>query len=319
MTRLSKDDKFYEIKASVKKFERKESLDSLETFDKKNKRMKKKRTIIDYAQCKEIAHKNNKIKSIIDFDEEQTNCIKSLAIEKKSSIALTTRFMKEKMLIFAKTSLRSFVYDIIDVFCYSDDVLKAVYSNYQVKRCFLHQNLTDTDGTSLTFVFICDHGCKINEKDPRKIIFEVLIISKIINHLDLSGKFWDQYAVQNKNLKNQFGLYEIESIDNPNILPISVNPKEYFEKCRDQSVNKKNKGLKKIQLEWILKHIHNVYLLYMNSVINKNQKKIKQKRFQIINCGMRMVSVNKTQFAGLNDKRFYFHAGIVSLPYGHYL
>ena len=25
------------------------------------------------------------------------------------------------------------------------------------------------------------------------------------------------------------------------------------------------------------------------------------------------------QFAGLNDKRFYFHAGIVSLPYGHYL
>ena len=32
-----------------------------------------------------------------------------------------------------------------------------------------------------------------------------------------------------------------------------------------------------------------------------------------------MVSVNKTQFAGLNDKRFYFHDGIVSLPFGHYL
>ena len=32
-----------------------------------------------------------------------------------------------------------------------------------------------------------------------------------------------------------------------------------------------------------------------------------------------MKSVKKTQFAGLNDKRFYFHDGIVSLPFGHFL
>ena len=32
-----------------------------------------------------------------------------------------------------------------------------------------------------------------------------------------------------------------------------------------------------------------------------------------------MTSVNKTQFAGLNDKRFYFYNRIVSLPFGHYL
>ena len=34
---------------------------------------------------------------------------------------------------------------------------------------------------------------------------------------------------------------------------------------------------------------------------------------------MQVVSVNKAQFAGLNDKRFYFHNGIVSLPFGHFL
>ena len=34
---------------------------------------------------------------------------------------------------------------------------------------------------------------------------------------------------------------------------------------------------------------------------------------------MNMKSVNKTQFAGLNDKRHYFHDGIVSLPFGHFL
>ena len=34
---------------------------------------------------------------------------------------------------------------------------------------------------------------------------------------------------------------------------------------------------------------------------------------------MRMKSVKKTQFAGLNDKCFYFHDKIVSLPFGNFL
>ena len=32
-----------------------------------------------------------------------------------------------------------------------------------------------------------------------------------------------------------------------------------------------------------------------------------------------MKSVKKIQFAGLNDKRFYFHDEIVSLPFRHFL
>ena len=35
---------------------------------------------------------------------------------------------------------------------------------------------------------------------------------------------------------------------------------------------------------------------------NQKPKKIKQKHFQIVISNMQMVSVNKTQFAGLNDK-----------------
>ena len=34
---------------------------------------------------------------------------------------------------------------------------------------------------------------------------------------------------------------------------------------------------------------------------------------------MQMTCVSKTQFTGLNDKRFYFHDGIVWLPFGHFL
>ena len=34
---------------------------------------------------------------------------------------------------------------------------------------------------------------------------------------------------------------------------------------------------------------------------------------------MQMKSVRKAQFAWLNDKRFYFHDGIVPMPFGHFL
>ena len=48
---------------------------------------------------------------------------------------------------------------------------------------------------------------------------------------------------------------------------------------------------------------------------NQKPQKIKQKRFQITKSNMQMVSVNKTQFAGLNNKRFYFNDSIVSFSF----
>ena len=50
-------------------------------------------------------------------------------------------------------------------------------------------------------------------------------------------------------------MYEIENINNANVLTIAKNPKEYFEKYKDFSDNKKHKGVKKTHQEWILKHI----------------------------------------------------------------
>ena len=69
--------------------------------------------------------------------------------------------------------------------------------------------------------------------------------SKILNRLAVSDDFWQQFDVQDKTVKKQVGLQKVESIDNPNVITISVNPKEYFEKYRDKTVNKKHKGLKR--------------------------------------------------------------------------
>ena len=118
------------------KAERQQDLESVEAFEKKNKKIKRKRTIVDYMSRHEEAYKN-KIKSIINFDKENTNSIKSLAVEKKLSIKLTTRFMKGKMLMFGKNLLQSFVYDMIGGFCFPDQVVQEIYKNYHVEKCFM--------------------------------------------------------------------------------------------------------------------------------------------------------------------------------------
>ena len=41
------------------------------------------------------------------------------------------------------------------------------------------------------------------------------------------------------------GLYEIENIDNANICTIAVKSKEYFEKLKNRSINKKHKGVRR--------------------------------------------------------------------------
>ena len=89
--------------------------------------------------------------------------------------------MKGKMLMFSKTSLCSFLYDV-HVFCFSqeNEAVKSIYEKDKSQKCFIYQNLTDTNSTTLFFVFIWDLDSELNEKDSREIIFEVLTQSKIL-------------------------------------------------------------------------------------------------------------------------------------------
>ena len=64
-------------------------------------------------------------------------------------------------------------------------------------------------------------------------------------------------------------------------------------------------------------NVHSERLVILHEFCSpKKIKRIAQKRFQIVNESMRMKSVNKTQFSGLNIKKYYFYYGIVSLPIG---
>ena len=83
--------------------------------------------------------------------------------------------------------------------------------------------------------------------------------------------------MQNKEIKKQVGLYENESIDNANITTIAVNPKQYFEKYRDKTINKKHKGLKRdapgMNFEAYSQCICSLHEFYSNQKPNKNKNK----------------------------------------------
>ena len=128
---------------------------------------------------------NQKVKRLIDFDEEYT----SVAIEKSSKINLITRFLNGKMLIFSKVSIKSFFSDLVDVFMFPSQEIQEIYQQYQVNKCYLYQNLTDTDSTSMFFVFICDLDSCVSEDKAQNIIVDVMLKSKVFDRLDLSAEF----------------------------------------------------------------------------------------------------------------------------------
>ena len=118
------------------------------------------------------------------------------------------------MLIFNKVSIKSLVYDLIDVFMFLNQDVQKIYQKYKINKCYLYQNLLDTDSTSLFFIFICDLNCCIKESDSRNIIFEVMITSKVFDRLGLSADFWKQFDVPNKTLKKQVGFLKSKTLIN---------------------------------------------------------------------------------------------------------
>ena len=99
----------------------------------------------------------------------------------------------------SKVSLKSFAYNLIDVFMFPNEDTRKIYDEYQVQKCYLYQNLTDTDSTLVFFIFICQFGCSVDERKSRDIIFKVMIKSKIFDRLDLSDDFWDKFTVKIKS------------------------------------------------------------------------------------------------------------------------
>ena len=168
LANLKKDDQFYNIKLETIQNKRLSSLEAAAKIDGSKKKNKKRAKLVDYSERKKEALTNQKIKSLIDFDEQYSASIKSLSIQKNAKINLKTRFLNGKMLMFSKVSIKSFVYDIIDVFMFPNEETKQIYQKYNINKCLVEQNLTDTDSTSIFLYFFVIWGAT-SEKMMREI------------------------------------------------------------------------------------------------------------------------------------------------------
>ena len=135
MIKLDKEDKFYAIKLDTINDPRLSDLEAAENFEKKKN--KKRLNLVDFSERKSKALRNQKVKALIDFDEEYLSSIKSLAIKQSNKVNLTTRYLNGKMLMFSKVSIKSFVYDLIDVFMFPNEEIKKIYAEFKFDRLSL--------------------------------------------------------------------------------------------------------------------------------------------------------------------------------------
>ena len=115
------------------------------------------------------------------------------------------------------------------------------------------------------------------------------------------------------------GLYEVESINDPCLVALATNPKEYLEYFKSQSINKKHKGIKKgaVVMDYEnfaerIKPLFHFDTYVKPKVDNKQVVRISVKKGE-----MTTYRITKSKFSQLNDKRFYFPNAIISLPFGH--
>ena len=109
-----------------------------------------------------------KTKSVIEFDTEYACSIEALGVKENNQIKPTTTRFSGKMLMFAKLSLKSFIYDLIETFVFSNATTKEIYDKNNIEYVYIYQILTDTDSTALQFLFICsEKGTKNNHEFSR--------------------------------------------------------------------------------------------------------------------------------------------------------
>ena len=109
----------------------------------------------------------------------------------------------------------------------------------------MYHILTDTDSTAIQFIVISSVGSTFTETQVRDIIFEVFSKTPLVNTFDKSDDFWKKFNVHDASNQKVLGLHEVESINDPCIITLAVNPKEYFELFKSKPANKKHKASKR--------------------------------------------------------------------------
>ena len=127
---------------------------------------------------------------VAEFNGRESASIKSFAVKKRHEIKVTTRSISGKLLMFAKLSLKSFIYDLSEIFCFPKKEIIDIFTKYFIEKVAVFHILTDTNSTALKFIFIFDPNSDVPEEKFRDIIFKVIIASKAYKRFDTFHEFW---------------------------------------------------------------------------------------------------------------------------------
>ena len=244
------DDKFYIANEAEMLELKNEEFEAIDGYLRLNKRKRRKHfnhdKKVDTIE-NEIEKSNDlrKNKMLVELNTPAGTAMKQIALKPQTTMKCTSRFLAGKMLMFAKLSLKSFIYQLAKLFMFPDATVHEIYDRYRIDRVYVYHVLTDTDSTCIQFLVISSIDSTFTESFVRDIIFEVFSRTPIVDRFDKSHRFWKRFDVHDESNQKVLGLYEVESIDDPCYVTLAVNPKEYFEYFKSQNTNKKHKGIKK--------------------------------------------------------------------------
>ena len=111
--------------------------------------------------------------------------------------------MSGKLLMFAKLSLKSFLYSLCESLHFPGPKVKEIFGKYQIEKILCYHVLTDS--TSLQFIIISDPNSDFPESKIRDVLFEVTTKRRtdIYKRFDSSHPFWENVNARKEKRKKK--------------------------------------------------------------------------------------------------------------------
>ena len=125
---------------------------------------------------------------VIEFNDSKASSVKSIAVKNETNIKCTTRFMSGKLLMFAKLSLKSFIYSLVELLYFPEEnpIFAFIYEKYGIEKIHCYHILTDTDSTAIQFVIVSNVDSQFLESETRKILYEIFPTTYLKERFDKS-------------------------------------------------------------------------------------------------------------------------------------
>ena len=168
---LNQNAEYFEARKSYLKLQEKKELDTVYSMKKSRQIKHKKNTIKNIDQKTKDEERAPKTKTMLGFDQKTTCSIKCLAIKKDNRGEANNSFFSKNMLMFAKMSFISCIYNVLEAFCFLNEKTKAIYEKYMIKIIIPFHVLTNTNSTCMRFYFLCEPESTLADSIYRYCLF----------------------------------------------------------------------------------------------------------------------------------------------------